>query len=367
MIKYLHIMNNNLDYSKNFIDFVKRNFDSQEHVFLFFKENDMTQSPSYNNVIYRPLPEKYNGRDRNFRVLLNLFQEAEYLLWNSLLFERKLIAYIAFFTDLATKSTWLSWGADIYYWKLVSSPRFITQFKIKLLNKGYELFVRQLNSILCLEAEEAYVRKEFGFRKKIFNQCYFPVNYDAEMLDKCMDNKKHTDSQTLKIMVGNSAAATLNHQRILNLLQKYTPDIEVYMPLTYGDRAYGEEVEAYGKALFGERCICLKEQMAIQAYIEFLNEMDIVIFDTEIQIGLSNLTILFYLNKKVYLSEKSIMYNYFIDKEIKIGRVEGIEHENFEQFKENTALGASRDWARHRLDPAENIANWSALFNGLRS
>ena len=66
----------------------------------------------------------------------------------------------------------------------------------------------------------------------------------------------------LNILLGNSADPSNNHKEVLDKLRSYaTENIRIYCPLSYGDRKYAQIVSDYGRLMFGEKFLALRDFM----------------------------------------------------------------------------------------------------------
>jgi hypothetical protein len=125
----------------------------------------------------------------------------------------------------------------------------------------------------------------------------------------------------------------LNHIEVLNQLTKYqNENIRIYLPLSYGDKNYGDQVEKYAKNLFGDKVVCLRNMMTKSDYMDFLSMIDIAIFNTSRQIGLGNITPLLYMGKKIFMPAGSIMYEYYKSVGVEVFDSNQLNNMEFSQF-----------------------------------
>lgn len=111
------------------------------------------------------------------------------------------------------------------------------------------------------------------------------------------DNEARHEKQ--HIMVGHSATPTCCHLETFKMLKSYTGKIKIFCPLSYpDDKKYIQQVTEAGSELFGNDFVPLTEFMSYDKYVEFLNDMDIGIFNNNRQQGMGNITNLLYLGKK---------------------------------------------------------------------
>ena len=137
-------------------------------------------------------------------------------------------------------------------------------------------------------------------------------------------------NKTPHLMIGHSATKTCRHIETFDLLKDYKEMIEVYCPLSYPkDPKYVNTVTTKGKSIFGERFHAIEEYMNYEQYIEFLNSIDIGIFNNSRQQGHGNILSLLYLGKKVYLSSDNMIRTRYPKSEFAIFDISQIKDQDF--------------------------------------
>ena len=171
---------------------------------------------------------------------------------------------------------------------------------------------------------------------------------------------------SLRILIGNSATETNRHIQILNQLAKFKDeDIELYLPLSYGDMEYREMVLSYGYKIFKDKFKPLVDFIAYSDYQALLRTIDVGVFNNSRQQGLGNISRLLRFGAKVYLPKDSPNYNHFSHLGCVIHDFHDINGEIFESFasyldSERCQNMISTSTSRYR-DRA--IELWSNLFN----
>lgn len=111
--------------------------------------------------------------------------------------------------------------------------------------------------------------------------------------------EKTLNNEYINIQIGHSSTSILNHIDVLENLVKYkNENIKIYIPLSYGNKKYGDRVQEVATQLFKDKVVCIREMMDKDDYMKFLSAIDIAIFNTTRQIGLGNITPLLYMEKK---------------------------------------------------------------------
>lgn len=124
--------------------------------------------------------------------------------------------------------------------------------------------------------------------------------------------KKHRED-TIKIMLGNSDTITNNHLDAFEILRPYKDQkILIYCPLNYNNDSYTTTIIKKGKEIFGIKFIPMTDYIDRDNYYNFLSEIDICIMFHIRSQGAGNIITLLKKGIKVYLNDKSTIYNYFI-------------------------------------------------------
>ena len=135
--------------------------------------------------------------------------------------------------------------------------------------------------------------------------------------------KKHSG---INIQIGNSAETTNNHFYLFDkLLQYKDSDIRIYAPLSYANHSYAKRVIERGKELFGDKFIPMTEFLPYDKYLEFLGNIDIVMFGHRRQQALGNTVVLLGLGKKVYMRDDISPWQFFVDISVKVYNIENID------------------------------------------
>ena len=309
--KILHIFNDQKKFSKDFFDFLMKNdFDLSAHSLFHYGKND-TYYDKFN------MPYLFSSLFSPWKhiKLLNLMFSNQKIIVHSLA-SPWLLLNLYLFPTLNQKVYWAIWGKDLYYYKLLKKKYFYHDI--------YEFFRKKVfrnigNTIVYVKGDYELARKWYGVKGKNHDCFMYPSN-----LYKAYDikEKKHTG---INIQIGNSAETTNNHFEVFEKLLKFKDaDITIYAPLSYGNRDYAKKVTEKGKALYGDKFIPLTEFMPYEKYLEFLGNIDIVIFGHKRQQALGNSIILLGLGKKVYMRNDISPWQFFNDIRVKVYNIENI-------------------------------------------
>ena len=317
----LHIMNARFQICKNFASFVNDNFDKNHYFCPIGKNNDINDFCSeINNSLFGGI---IIDKRRPFITLINVIKflrfidDYDIIIWYSLFYNRALLNFLILFRkNVIKKSIWMEWGGDLYEYK--------TKYKIN--NYLYNKLVNNLDGIISIfPGDIKSIKNIFKYRGTIYNGCYGPPS-SMGVEKKCEAYKKNSDD--IIIAIGHSAVRSLNHFHCIDLLKKFRNEkIKILLPLSYGPNKYANEVVRYAKLNFDDnKLIILDKYISLNEFLNYLNMVDVCIFDVERQIALGNL--LYYLknDKSIYLNKNSVMYKYWVNKGLKVKCIDEIDN-----------------------------------------
>lgn len=358
-MKYLHIFINH-SVTAPYIELINKNFSSEEHVFYVIRgwSEQKVKIPLYKNVY--PI-NNLNNIANGFRLLkdMNLSKK---IFFHSL-FSPFLLLALFFQPWLLKKSGWIIWGGDLH---LYTSER-------KTLKGKLEEFIRR-RLIKNFSEIITSIKGDYDLAKEWYNvkgtyRCamYAPPLQSAE-IDRILDSViTKASSDTIYIQIGNSATRPNNHFEILNLLKKFqSENIKIYALLAYGEEAYADEVIAYGRAIFGDKFLGLKNFLQLKEFVLFMNRMDIIIFNHERQQAVGNLLLAMYLKKKIFMNEKSTLWDFFErDHHMVLGKTQSVFQMTFDSFKteETIILENNKTRVENVISEKYFVDSWKVLFD----
>ncbi|MFY4783628.1 TDP-N-acetylfucosamine:lipid II N-acetylfucosaminyltransferase [Aliarcobacter butzleri] len=304
-------------FTKPFIDFIKENFDISKHFFLLVggqnKKEFYIEDESYIKTIS-------NKKDflKYFIEFNRKMYKADKIIIHGLS-QPYNIFYLFLNPWLLKKCYWIMWGGDFYF------PEKQGWIKKQVIRK-------MGNFITYIKGDYELAQKWYCIKGNYYECFMYPSNLYKEY------DLKPNEHNTTNIQLGNSADLTNNHIEVLEKLVKYkNENIQIYAPLSYGDKGYTKEVIFKGKEIFGDKFVPLTEFMSFEKYLEFLSKIDIAIFAHKRQQAMGNIITLLGLGKKVYLRKDITTWQFFLEKGIKVYDVEniGLELLNKQIKKEN--------------------------------
>lgn len=245
-------------------------------------------------------------------------------------FDQNIIDFFAKNRKLLEKLYLYFWGGDKFY------------VKDKWDNAKKKFVIRNAHGIInILPEEQRFMKKYYRPKSKFF--CAFYYSDSVKNFLKKQRILKTSNYTT--VLLGNSATPANHHILLLHKLAKYkNENIRIFAPLSYGEMEYAKTVITEGKKIFGEKFTGITEFMNEDEYFDFLDGMDIGIFDMNRQQALGNIMTMLILGKKVYLRNHSVLSHYFLVRNhCDIYTTDEIDRMSFADFKHFERDGAFRN------------------------
>ena len=221
------------------------------------------------------------------------------------------------------KVAWVFWGGEIYsrqveYYKFLAPiTKAICLFRrmVKGNKKATsdDIAYRYFQKIdYCLTDE----REEFEYASRFAQKQYEYQWYNYYSLEETIGTLLSERCAGNNIMIGNSANAKNNHFDILwkmhcNRKKLNEANRKLVVPLSYGDVWVRERVKRFGKRLFGDRMQALDTFISRDEYNALMLSCSTMILGYMQPAGQGNIITGLWLGMRVYLSEKSMTYQYF--------------------------------------------------------
>lgn len=293
-----------------FYEFLEEHFDDfdRRHVFYINDRREGYKRPQGNNVF---LARSFNLISR-YIWLSNKMHRADKIILHGLWDYRILLA-LSLQPWILKKCYWMIWGGDLYTYEM--SQRNMVWWSRELLRRHV---IKRIGHFITHIKGDYELARLWYDAKGTWHECFmYPSNlYQAP--------KKNTmPHDGINILIGNSADPSNNHKEMLGRLRAYSnSNIRIYCPLNYGDLKYAEEIEEYGKSIFCEKFIALRDFMSFNEYLDFLVMMDVAIFNHRRQQGMGTTTALLGMGKKVYMRKDVTSYAMFEDLGITVYPIE---------------------------------------------
>lgn len=289
----LHIFNDpkfSLDYFKLLQEY---QIPLEKHQLFHYRCSNKTCS-AY-DFIDRVFAKHFFSIIPNIRLLKCLFNSNTIVIHG--LASPYLLLYLFLFPFLCKKVYWVIWGKDLYFYSTLQKKR--------LTDRIYEFFrkhvIKNIDKVITFnQGDFEHLKRYYHTNPKRYNCFAYPSNLFKVPPPS---PKEKTPGKPIRILVGNSADPDNNHSRALHLLEPFRlENIEIYVPLSYGDKTYAKEIITQGKSIFGNKFTPFQKLIPRDEYHSLLSKIDVGLFVNSRQQAMGNITQLLGMGKKVYLN-----------------------------------------------------------------
>ena len=340
------------DLIQQFNDMVVDSCDWQEHVFVVYAKHAWDASKKYD------LKNSYYIDSFDDNYFMELIDKSAQIIVHCL-YTQDLTNFLFKNQYLLNKVNWKLWGGDLYLYRQVGSGSNSEE------NEGKRRSIIKYIAYITSPVEEEYrhVLDVYGGEAQ-YKFAFYPQAKDY--CDFRLVSTPHKD-QTINIIVGNSGYPTNNHLEAFSLLSKFRKEhINIFCPLSYGDKDYIKKVRATGTQIFGDRFVPLLDFIQFDKYVNLLNTMDIAVMNHNRQQGMGNILTLLYLGKKIYMQPDITSYrclNRLGATIYDINEIERIDFNDFVAFSDDN--GKTNSEMIEATYSKENcIKSWQAIFSG---
>jgi UDP-2,3-diacylglucosamine pyrophosphatase LpxH len=350
--KILHIFPRD-KFTDPFIKFINENFDKNEHVFLILGNENSYKIKKQDNIIF------IKKNLKSLQILMKYLYNSEKIILHGLFISQmNIILYLQ--PWLLKKSYWVIWGGDLYHYKFRKDD-----FNSDLYEFVRKKVIKKMGNIIPVASEYDYdlAKEWYGTKAKKYN-AFYPNPIDYKFLDSLLKKEKLTNNKTI-IQIGNSADPMNNHIEILDILSKYKEeDIEIIVPLSYGNQEWAKEVINEGKKIFGNKFKALVEFLPPEEYGKVLNSVDIAIFNHDRQQALGNILALLYLGKKVYIKNDITTWKSLNQKGLKLYNTHDLKNIDFNEIKniKKSVIDKNREVIKKEYSEEKCIELWENIF-----
>lgn len=289
-----------------FIEFIKDNFDFDNHMFLL--TNSMSENELINHSNVKLSGKGKLSKVKHYTLVIKKMKQADKIILHSL-FDIKIVQILFFSPWLLKKCYWVMWGGDLYSYQL--GKRNKSWYKNEFFRRPVIENIGHL--VTYIKGDVDLARKWYGAKGE-YHECLMYLSNIYKTLDV-----PDTQSDTINIQIGNSADPSNNHIEILDKMLPFKDkNIRIYAPLSYGDKAHAKQVISIGKELFGDKFIALTDFMPFEQYLKFLGSIDIAIFNHKRQQAMGNTITLLGLGKTVFIRSDTTQWQLFKDKNIEV-------------------------------------------------
>lgn len=362
-MKILHILpDSNKSVIEAYIKFIRENFNSNDHRIIIVANKASKKNESHKHINVQ-IVSSLSTQD-----MINFVDNYDKIIIHYLYFKTTHMLRLLFYPVVFKKIVWVAWGADLYQWKKNIDGNIFERIKTLTKNNIALTFRKRIRYFVGIFPPDIdFFKKEFKSNAKTFYASYTGSLYN-QLYSKnkrfCKLEDKVKDSECINIQVGHSSTKALNHLEVLKSLEKFKGEnIRLYLPLSYGDKNYGDYVEDRAKEIFNDKAICIREMMSKDDYMEYLSTIDIAIFNTRRQIGLGNISPMLYMEKKIYMPKDSVMYNFYKSQQVDIWDYNEIANFDYSEFIQPLKFKGGRKYiVDNELDLNHKIDMWNKVF-----
>ncbi len=279
-------------------------------------KNYISRFVHLDKIIFHP----YNSTCYNFlKIVLKKFPDIKvyWMCWSSELYRPHLIDnfYEPFSANyLKRNSLFLKFLKDLLkkvVYKILNISGIGTEYKMGL--QRAHLVVHYFCSPFY--SDFLFLQK-FNPKNKIK---YLPVAYLS--LNNIMPDLHKFYTLGNKIMIGHAASADGNHYEILCKLNAINPGYSIFLPLSYGDKKYGEIIKLKAQKMFINAEV-LEEKLDADKYYQKLTEVGWAIINVKVQQAVGNIIALIWMGSKVFLDKSTSTYKDFLSSGIDIFNIQ---------------------------------------------
>lgn len=338
-----------------YVNFMKKYMQEYQHIFMIESSRSIEFDDNQNVYFVASIRNIYGNKE-----LFGLLQNADKIIVSGLF---SINLYYSMMPNKIFRKTYIHlWGGDFYC--------------LREKKQGFSEWLDRTTRLICIKRCAGIImliEKEY----EVFHEiCGIDkLNFIAEMpmdieditvcLSEDLQLPIYVDRQRINVLVGNSATEENLHLEVFRLLHDYAnEEYELYVPLSYGNDTYKEKVLKNGQELFGEHFHPLLEYMPETDYINFLNAMDIGIFNNNRQQATRNIEIMLQLGKTLYMRNDTTMYAFYTKRGITLYNVADIQSEhglriiNEEQQKKNIYVVEDIQKVSYRIEQWEKVLSY---------
>lgn len=215
------------------------------------------------------------------------------------------------------KVAWMFWGGEMYGRKNICSSFFASHTKLlswlhiikkKKSHAMYELPIELYQRIdYCLTDME----EEFIFAKQYTKSKMQHLWYNYYSIEETVGSLKDSRCGGRDVWLGNSSTLENNHIDAFIHLRKLLGNYLLIVPLSYGEPWLRNSLKRIGSYMFGDKFIPLIRFMPLVEYNRLMLSCDTMIQAHYRPQAQGNIITGLWLGMRVYLSEKSMTYQYF--------------------------------------------------------
>lgn len=334
---FVHLISGTWPITQDVMRFYNKNISNGDHRFILLnpwhKSQTIEKFEDFEFLEVVDLSRLDLRKLSDSRTLLSKLNDSDLIILHDLSVYslRMMILTFLFYRKFFSRIVWLTWGHDLYtVTKKTKTKKTIKAILYLTLSK---YFAKKINAIVTCFPTDVDLCKDFFRRKNIF---YLPYRGLPKV---CSDKINQNDG--LNFSFPNKIAVLCSHRvapstctyDIIEPLSKFKNEsLNLVLPCNMSNEYY-QKVKNKMLDVFDKKVFVLEDFLQINEYYRLLESVDIAIFPTNLpQQALGTIRYLFKHKKKVFLSEKSLMYDFFRNIGCEIYKFEDIENMSFKEF-----------------------------------
>lgn len=364
--KILHISGAEAKFILPFRLWLKKNF-KERHLFFISNITDSKREIFNLNNVITVLPyDSNNLLLRRFfypikfiKYIINLSRliKSNDQIYLHGLFDKKLIILLYLKPSLNKKVKWIIWGGG--------DLDLTRSFNSNIMNK-IECIVKSRFKSFITYVDEDFIDVITHYNPKGYlqNCLLYNSNVFSENSDVISRPTAIADHESINILIGHSADHEGDHINMLHKIHKSNTNknFQIYCILSYGEKpwtlGYKDQVIELGRKLFGDSFTPIESFMPKDAYLSFLNSIDVFILNHRYQQGMGNIIQALGMNKAVFLNSESNHFRMF--KRLGVKVFSTIEIESF-LASPNFAINNNKT-IEHFFSEKKLLNGWKNIF-----
>lgn len=324
-----------IDIIRYFISFSKNiNTSPNDHFFILYSDSEKTKE-RYVNLCCKD--EQVKFIDESKTELRNVFRsltKSDCMILHGG-FHPQFWKVLIWYPSLWKKTAWIIWGGDLY---LEGNYYHAKSFLKKIKRMLRRRLVHNLGMISVLVPDDYEIfQKYYGSCENWVNATYCTLSLSTKSFVNVKTYKEDYQKDAIKILLGNSAARSNNHEEMLFLLKKFSDrNIQVICPLGYPENQdyqdYKEKICKIGREIYGQKFSPILSKLAKPEYVDILNSIDILVFNHNRQQGLFNLNYFLFQGKKAYVNGQCSTYKSYLNYGIEVYDTRTIKDLKYDEF-----------------------------------
>lgn len=354
MIKYIHIFfRDELKFNERVVKMVNdshNGFNIEEHLFVTPFRNIYDElNSNYNNI--ELAPQKVN--------LLNFYSKrGKWIISHSF---KDITTVLTANNKSLSKTIYRFWGGGDMSGYQLKHGCCIENIVKRVLNRIYRHKMSKLACIGIANTVDVIVIRRI-FKQIPLMVLPYAVNGMFNSLKKIKESELKVGDR-VNILLGHRGTKEDNHITILKVLRKFGDTVQIYVPLSYGDKKYIEEVKDYIETNELSNVHVLCDFMTYEEYARMLKQMDVAIFDGITSYALANISILLYFNKKIFLNSRGVIREAFDLENIPYAFVSDIKNMSLDDLVATQSFNRVKSDSLMSHDMDYCIGRWRELFS----